>query len=143
MRGKMETKTSDLHYSGDDVFILQSADEVLCCDHNNIIKVAMDNTEDKELPEEEIEVEQDSQPSTPGIFDLPTEIITHIVSFLSLQGKQQSVQVRPLVTSVTFRRLQTGGHLPRRLQHHPRRDVLGGPPGEGVRRLLRQAPHGD
>ena len=58
---------------------------------------------DKDISEER-ELEEPSSSSvsiSPGthksIFDLPTEIITHIVSFLSLQGK-----VKPCTPSIVM-----------------------------------------
>ena len=83
---------------------------------------------DKEIDQER-EVEEPSSPSSvspethKSIFDLPTEIITHIVSFLSLQGKK----FRPwpvhhsavfIVIAVMFRCLPTGSHLSRWVLHH-------------------------
>ena len=101
---------------------------------------------DKDISEER-ELEEPSSSSlsiSPGthksIFDLPTEIITHIVSFLSLQGKNMksrwSSVLLPL--AVMFRCLQTGGNLSPGVLHHSRRAVLGAPPSEGVRGLLHQ-----
>ena len=77
---------------------------------------------DREIPLER-EIEEPTNSLAEGthhksIFDLPTEIITHIVSFLSLQGKRSS-PAQYFVIAVMFRCVQTGSHLSRRILHHP------------------------
>ena len=52
-------------------------------DKLNQWEVVMDNIEEEGMKEE-----VESGGSSCEIFDLPTEIITHIVSYLSLQGKE-------------------------------------------------------
>ena len=98
---------------------------------------------DKEVDQErEVEEPSVSQATHKSIFDLPAEIITHIVSFLSLQGNKPSSGQASLVIAVMFRCLQTGSHLSCWVLHHSRREVLGAPPCEGVRSLLYQGQAG-
>ena len=77
------------------MFIFQQADKL------GQRKVVMDNTEEECVKDENQSDPSPCQSARCGIFDLPTEIITHIVSYLSLQGKQVSLgQVRYLYISI-------------------------------------------